>query len=130
MNRIITEARQALQEVCILVEKCRPEAHGGKTPMLNRLNWMFVDSNLFKQKEPILSRQHSAVISELNFLRQLAFTNPMQSGRGTPAPGMGPVGGEGKWKTGPKRKTFTAQDGQALRDMLGIDDELGMLPYR
>ena len=129
MNRIISEARQALQEVCVLVEKCRPEAHGGKTPILSRLNWMFVDSSLFKQKEPIISRQHSAVIAELSFLRQLAFSNPMQAGSripgAAPGSGFGSGGGEGKWKSRPKRKTFTAADGQALRDMLGIDDELG-----
>jgi hypothetical protein len=130
MDQIIIEARTALQEVCVLVEKCRPEVHGGKTPILTRLTWIFVDSSLFKQKEPIVSRQHSAVIAELGFLRQLAFTNPMQQGRipgaAAPSPAQGAFGGS-KWKNGPKRKTLTAADGQALRDMLGIDDELSKM---
>src|SRR5262245_27502615 len=54
MNNIITQAHQGLAEVCALVEKCRPEAHGGRTPLRSRINWLLVDSNLFKCQEPII----------------------------------------------------------------------------
>ncbi|PKS07403.1 hypothetical protein jhhlp_006005 [Lomentospora prolificans] len=75
MNGIITKAHEILQEVCVLVEKCRPVTGGNKTPFLRRLEWVLLDAALFKQYEPVISRHHSTVLAELNFLRNLAFSS-------------------------------------------------------
>jgi hypothetical protein len=79
MNQIIENAHNGLLEVCRIVEKCRPEAHDGKTAFMSRVAWIFVDSNEFKTQESLISRQHSAVIAELNFLRQLVLMGPILS---------------------------------------------------
>ncbi|KAK0648208.1 hypothetical protein B0T16DRAFT_326817, partial [Cercophora newfieldiana] len=73
VNTIIENARTGLLEVARLVEKLRPEVHEGNTPLRGRLEWLFVDSREFDSQEPLISRQHSSVIAELNFLRQLVL---------------------------------------------------------
>ncbi|RKK24952.1 hypothetical protein BFJ65_g2871 [Fusarium oxysporum f. sp. cepae] len=67
-----------LQEVCEIVERCRPEAdRGGKTTFSKRMAWVLVDASEFKSQEPIVSRHHAAVLAELNFLRQIALLAPV-----------------------------------------------------
>ncbi|KAF6834595.1 hypothetical protein CPLU01_04880 [Colletotrichum plurivorum] len=73
VNEIIAVATQGLVEVCQIVEKCRPGAHNGKIPFKNRVAWVMFDSKEFKTHEPVISRHHSSVLSELNFLRQSAL---------------------------------------------------------
>jgi len=80
VNTIIENARAGLLEVAKLVEKLRPEVHGGNTPLRGRLEWLFVDSREFDSQEPLISRQHSSVIAELNFLRQLVLLTPLIDG--------------------------------------------------
>lgn len=75
MNNIITNAHVSLQEVCVLVEKCRPVGGGSRPSLIRRLEWVLLDSTLFKQYEPVISRHHSSVLAELNFLRNLAFSS-------------------------------------------------------
>ncbi|KAF6831010.1 hypothetical protein CMUS01_07504 [Colletotrichum musicola] len=73
VNEIIAVATQGLVEVCQIVEKCRPGAHNGKIPFKNRVAWVMFDSKEFKAHEPVISRHHSSVLSELNFLRHSAL---------------------------------------------------------
>ncbi|KAH8880211.1 hypothetical protein GQ53DRAFT_774350 [Thozetella sp. PMI_491] len=77
VNRVIENANRGLMEVCKIVEKCRPEANNGRTGFRARLWWMWMDSAEFKDQQPIISRQHSAVIAELTYLRQLGLMTPI-----------------------------------------------------
>lgn len=77
INTIIENAHHGLLEVARLVEKLRPEAHDGSSPLMSRLEWIFIDSREFSSQEPLISRQHSSVIAELNFLRQLILLAPL-----------------------------------------------------
>ncbi|KAF4979512.1 hypothetical protein FZEAL_4280 [Fusarium zealandicum] len=74
---IIKAAQAGLAEACELVERCRPEAHGGKTPLSNQMAWMLVDSSEFRGQEAVISRHHAAVLAELSFLRQIALLAPV-----------------------------------------------------
>ncbi|KAF5984088.1 hypothetical protein FCOIX_2893 [Fusarium coicis] len=75
---IIESAQRGLQEVCEIVERCRPETdRGGKTTFSKRMAWVLVDASEFKSQEPIVSRHHAAVLAELNFLRQIALLAPV-----------------------------------------------------
>ncbi|KAK4443029.1 hypothetical protein QBC34DRAFT_417782 [Podospora aff. communis PSN243] len=80
VNAIIENARAGLLEVARLVDKLRPEIHGGNTPLRGRLEWLLVDSREFDSQQPLISRQHSSVIAELNFLRQLVLFAPLIDG--------------------------------------------------
>ncbi|KAF5718324.1 hypothetical protein FGLOB1_1698 [Fusarium globosum] len=78
VHSIIESAQRGLQEVCEIVERCRPEAdRGGKTTFSKRMAWVLVDASEFKSQEPIVSRHHAAVLAELNFLRQIALLAPV-----------------------------------------------------
>ncbi|KAM0553931.1 hypothetical protein ACHAPJ_007279 [Fusarium lateritium] len=78
VHSIIESAQKGLQEVCEIVERCRPEAdRGGKTTFSKRMAWLLVDSSEFRSQEPIVSRHHAAVLAELNFLRQIALLAPV-----------------------------------------------------
>ncbi|KAF4948763.1 hypothetical protein FGADI_9418 [Fusarium gaditjirri] len=78
VHKIIESAQRGLQEVCEIVERCRPEAErGGKTTFSKRMAWVLVDASDFKSQEPIVSRHHAAVLAELNFLRQIALLAPV-----------------------------------------------------
>ncbi|KAM7200752.1 hypothetical protein V8F33_003683 [Rhypophila sp. PSN 637] len=83
INSIIENAHNGLLEVARLVEKLRPEAHDGSSPLMGRLEWIFIDSREFSSQEPLISRQHSSVIAELNFLRQLILLTPLIEGSGS-----------------------------------------------
>ncbi|KAF9880282.1 hypothetical protein CkaCkLH20_02236 [Colletotrichum karsti] len=76
VNEIIAAANQGLLEVCQIVEKCRPDANNGRVPFKNRVAWVMFDSREFRAQEPVISRHHAAVLSELNFLRQTALLAP------------------------------------------------------
>ncbi|KAF3807094.1 hypothetical protein GCG54_00007350 [Colletotrichum gloeosporioides] len=76
VNEIIAAADKGLIEVCQIVEKCRPDANNGKVPFKNRVGWVLFDSREFRAQEPVISRHHAAVLSELNFLRQTALLAP------------------------------------------------------
>ncbi|KAK2767107.1 hypothetical protein CKAH01_15382 [Colletotrichum kahawae] len=76
VNEIIAAADKGLIEVCQIVEKCRPGANNGKVPFKNRVGWVLFDSREFRAQEPVISRHHAAVLSELNFLRQTALLAP------------------------------------------------------
>jgi len=109
INIIIENARRGLLEVARLVEKLRPEAHNGSSPLLSRLEWLFIDSREFASQEPLISRQHSSVIAELNFLRQLVLFAPLL--QGAQMPGSPPP---------PPRQPAVAWDNVGLLDeMLG-----------
>ncbi|KAJ3529124.1 hypothetical protein NM208_g9898 [Fusarium decemcellulare] len=73
VHSIIEAAQAGLEEVCEIVEKCRPEAHNGKTPLSSRMAWLLVNASEFRSQEPVISRHHAAVLAELNFLRQVAL---------------------------------------------------------
>ncbi|KAF5720809.1 hypothetical protein FMUND_3980 [Fusarium mundagurra] len=78
VHNIIESAQRGLQEVCEIVERCRPEAERGvKTTFSKRMAWVLVDASEFKSQEPIVSRHHAAVLAELNFLRQIALLAPV-----------------------------------------------------
>ncbi|KAH7129546.1 hypothetical protein B0J13DRAFT_679227 [Dactylonectria estremocensis] len=77
VNSIIAAATAGLAEVCAIVEKCRPEAHNGKTRFRNRLEWIFVDEKEFHAQESMISRHHASVLAEMNFLRQIALLAPV-----------------------------------------------------
>ncbi|KAF5027451.1 hypothetical protein F66182_441 [Fusarium sp. NRRL 66182] len=78
VHSTIESARQGLEQVCEIVERCRPDANrGGKTPFSKRMAWLLVDSSEFRSQEPIVSRHHAAVLAELNFLRQIALLAPV-----------------------------------------------------
>ncbi|KAK4466747.1 hypothetical protein QBC42DRAFT_293245 [Cladorrhinum samala] len=79
VNTIIESAHKGLLEVCQLVEKLRPAAHDGHTPLMSRIEWLFFDASEFTSQEPLISRQHSSVIAELNFLRNLVLLTPLLS---------------------------------------------------
>ncbi|KAB5536131.1 hypothetical protein GE09DRAFT_1249685 [Coniochaeta sp. 2T2.1] len=80
LNTIIENAHKGLLEVARLVEKLRPEVHDGSSRFLSRLEWIFIDSSEFTSQESLISRQHSSVIAELNFLRQLVLLTPLVDG--------------------------------------------------
>lgn len=72
LNSVIDQANRGLAAARCIVEKCRPEAHQGKSTLLHsQLEWVWSASSEFKCQEPLLSRHHAAVLAELNFLRQL-----------------------------------------------------------
>ncbi|KAJ4254952.1 hypothetical protein NW762_009752 [Fusarium torreyae] len=78
VHSIIEAAQKGLEEVCEIVERCRPEAHqGGKTPLSSCMAWVLVDASEFRSQEPIVSQHHAAVLAELNFLRQIALLVPI-----------------------------------------------------
>ncbi|KAF5603423.1 hypothetical protein FPCIR_1353 [Fusarium pseudocircinatum] len=78
VHNIIESAQRGLQEVCEIVERCRPETdRGGKATFSKRMAWVLVDASEFKSQESIVSRHHAAVLAELNFLRQIALLAPV-----------------------------------------------------
>ncbi|KAJ4024035.1 hypothetical protein NW766_000265 [Fusarium irregulare] len=78
VHTIIESAQKGLQEVCEIVERCRPENdRGTRTTFSKRMAWVLVESSEFKSQEPIVSRHHAAVLAELNFLRQIALMAPV-----------------------------------------------------
>ncbi|KAJ4135968.1 hypothetical protein NW768_003574 [Fusarium equiseti] len=78
VHTIIESAQKGLQEVCEIVERCRPESdRGTRTTFSKRMAWVLVESSEFKSQEPIVSRHHAAVLAELNFLRQIALMAPV-----------------------------------------------------
>ncbi|RSL93495.1 hypothetical protein CDV31_014698 [Fusarium ambrosium] len=77
VHSIIEAAQAGLEEACAIVERCRPEAHSGRTPLSSRVAWLLVDSGEFRNLEPIVSRHHDAVLAELNFLRNIAMLAPV-----------------------------------------------------
>lgn len=83
VNTIIQNAHRGLLDVARLVEKLRPEVHDGRSPFKSRLEWLFIDSGEFTSQEPLIARQHSSVIAELNFLRQLVLLTPLIDGART-----------------------------------------------
>jgi len=95
LDTVINAARSGLLEVARLVEKMRPEAHGGATPLRGRLEWLLIDQKEFASQEPLIARQHASVISELNFLRQLVLLALLvQNGGASASEGSG-GGGNG-----------------------------------
>ncbi|KAH7136761.1 hypothetical protein B0J13DRAFT_80666 [Dactylonectria estremocensis] len=77
VNSVIEAAHAGLAEACEVVERCRPGAHGGKTPFRNRMKWILGDSLQFRNHEPVISRHHSAVLAELIFVRQMTLWSPI-----------------------------------------------------
>ncbi|KAM0409308.1 hypothetical protein ACHAPD_011475 [Fusarium lateritium] len=78
VHTIIESAQNGLQEVCEIVERCRPENdRGSRTTFSKRMAWVLVESSEFRSQEPIVSRHHAAVLAELNFLRQIALMAPI-----------------------------------------------------
>lgn len=73
VNNIIEAAHKGLSEVSQMVEKCRPKVYGGKVPLRSKLKWLMTDSREFRSLEPVISRQHAAVLTELNYLRQIVL---------------------------------------------------------
>lgn len=102
VNSIISAATQGLAEVCAIVEKCRPEAHRGRTSFRCRFQWIFFDEKDFRAHEPVIARHHAAVLAELNFLRQIVRFTPF-----TPVV-------DGKGEAGEKRKGTIFFDNVAL----------------
>ncbi|KAK0708038.1 hypothetical protein B0H67DRAFT_648149 [Lasiosphaeris hirsuta] len=115
INTIIENAHKGLLEVARLVEKLRPEAHDGNSSLRGRLEWMFIDSREFLSQEPLVSRQHSSVIAELNFLRHLVLLTPLLDG----------VGGSSVAGAGSSKRPAVAWENIALLDeMLGGEKRL------
>ncbi|KAH8657845.1 hypothetical protein BX600DRAFT_60338 [Xylariales sp. PMI_506] len=73
VDSIIVSASNSLREVAELVEKCRPDVNQGRTHLGKRLWWRYVDRELFQMQRPIVERHHTAVVSELNYVRQLGL---------------------------------------------------------
>ncbi|KAK5651470.1 hypothetical protein OQA88_12477 [Cercophora sp. LCS_1] len=112
VNTITDNTHRDLLEVARLVEKPRPEARDGSSP-LGRPEWLFIGQYGFTNHEPLVARQHASVITELNFLRQLVLLAPSIR----PGPACTADGGEGN--EGGK-KSIVAWDNVALLDeMLG-----------
>lgn len=120
INTIVERARTSLFEVARLVEKLRPEAHEGNTPFISRLERLFVSSRDFKSQEPLISRQHSSVIAELNFLRQLILLAPLVDG-------LKP-GGEVAARTETSRPTVAWENVALLDEMLGGTRQIACPP--
>ncbi|KZL81097.1 hypothetical protein CI238_12723, partial [Colletotrichum incanum] len=80
VNNIIEAAHKGLAEVCEIVEKCRPQAKNGKTPLRSRISWILLDSARFRDQKAVVSRHHACVLAELNFLRQIALLAPATQG--------------------------------------------------
>ncbi|KAL6359823.1 hypothetical protein LRP88_07247 [Fusarium phalaenopsidis] len=76
IDGIIEAAQQCHDRVDRLVEKCRPEAHGGKTPLRSKMRWILADSLDFESQQPLLHCHHAAVLAELNFVRQVVLVAP------------------------------------------------------
>ncbi|KAM6520122.1 hypothetical protein FALCPG4_013673 [Fusarium falciforme] len=76
IDGIIEAAQQCHDRVDRLVEKCRPEAHGGKTPLRSKMRWILADSLDFESQQPLLHCHHAAVLAELNFVRQVVLATP------------------------------------------------------
>ncbi|KAI8663039.1 hypothetical protein NCS56_01109200 [Fusarium sp. Ph1] len=76
IDEIIEAAQQCHDRVDRLVEKCRPEAHGGKTPLRSKMRWILADSLDFESQQPLLHCHHAAVLAELNFVRQVVLAAP------------------------------------------------------
>lgn len=76
IDGIIEAAQQCHDRVDRLVEKCRPEAHGGKTPLRSKMRWILADSLDFESQQPLLHCHHAAVLAELNFVRQVVLAAP------------------------------------------------------
>ncbi|KAM7189014.1 hypothetical protein V8F20_010317 [Naviculisporaceae sp. PSN 640] len=113
INAIIENAHNGLLEVARLVEKLRPEAHDGSSPLMGRLEWIFIDSREFSSQEPLISRQHSSVIAELNFLRQLILLAPLINKSGSDG---NTDGGQGSTK---KRSAIAWDNVGLLDEMMG-----------
>ena len=79
-NRVIEDATHSIAGVCRLVERCRPEANYGQTGMMARLWWKTIDSSEFDTQRPIIEQQHSAVLHEITYLRQMALVMPAVEG--------------------------------------------------
>ncbi|EXK78576.1 hypothetical protein FOQG_16766 [Fusarium oxysporum f. sp. raphani 54005] len=119
VNSIISTATEGLVEVCAIVEKCRPEAHRGRTGFRCRFQWIFFDEKDFHAHEPVIARHHAAVLAELNFLRQILLFTP-----------IAPVE-DGKGEADGKRKGTMFFDNVALwGDLFGgpSDAQLAILP--
>lgn len=82
LNLVIAAAHHGLVDACRIVEKFRPEPRGGKTSFHSRVEWVFADSSEFRSQEPVISRHHASVLTELNFLRQLVLLPVVQAGLG------------------------------------------------
>ncbi|KAK4228836.1 hypothetical protein QBC38DRAFT_349416, partial [Podospora fimiseda] len=122
VNNIIENAHKGLMEVCQLVEKLRPAANDGQTPLMSRIEWLFFDSSEFTSQEPLIAAQHRSVIAELGFLRQLVLLTPILREY---RDGGGDKGKEEKGGGGGKGAKW---DNLALLDeMLGGEQKIGLL---
>lgn len=94
---IIESARRKIARVCQLLEKMttsgRPESSGSfaearghhdhdgggqiQISFRNRWGWLIADArNLVNHEQPLLAKEHGAVVSELNFIRHLLLIAP------------------------------------------------------
>jgi len=113
-NLIIENATQGIAKVCRLVEKCRPEAHNNQTGLFARLWWKTIDSPEFDTQRPIIEQQHSAVLHELSFLRQLALMAPLVDSAANAEGGEAP-------EVDKRGKTIEFENLHLLADVLGGD---------
>ncbi|KAK4163208.1 hypothetical protein QBC43DRAFT_320177 [Cladorrhinum sp. PSN259] len=116
VNTIIENANKGLLEVCQLVEKLRPAAHDGHTPLMSRIEWLFFDSSEFTSQEPLIAAQHRSVIAELGFLRQLVLFTPILNDYRDNSKGKGAASDE---KGGEKAKAAKWDNLALLDEMLG-----------
>lgn len=83
IDSIIETAIDSLEDIARLVERCRPGAHGGKVPMMERLKWILRDSNSFVLRSRNLQAQHAAITGEISYLRQLILLEPIATAAAT-----------------------------------------------
>ena len=110
INATIYNANASLLEVARLVEDLRSETHRENTPFRGQSQRPIFDSRGFSTQEPLISRQHSAVVDELSCLRQLAPTAPFI--------GSSAAGG-GRSTTSESRPVVAWENVSLLNEMLG-----------
>ncbi|KAJ4136578.1 hypothetical protein NW768_004195 [Fusarium equiseti] len=76
VNSIIEDAHIGLLDVGRIIEKCRPEAHRGKMPYFRRGMWVMFDAEEFNSQVPVINGHHQSVLTEIQFLRFIAFHIP------------------------------------------------------
>jgi hypothetical protein len=78
-TQIIHDARQSINDVCRLLEGCRPEVYEGQSiPLLAKMKWALGDNTAFGRRAVNLQQQHAAINLEIAHLRQVEILFPLE----------------------------------------------------
>jgi hypothetical protein len=77
IDSVIQSAMQSVQDIGVLVERVRADATTKKIDLVKKLRWIAGDSSSFVARTSNLQAQHSAILTEIAYLRNLEMIEPL-----------------------------------------------------